>query len=46
MTGKVCQYLKRLADVDAGVLQQLVKSWVADMAARRVVPSNLKDKKQ
>lgn len=46
MTGKVCLYLKRLADVDAAVLQQLVKSSVADMAAQRVVPSNLKDKKQ
>lgn len=46
MTAKVCLYLKRLADVDAAVLQQLVKSSVADMAAQRVVPSNLKDKKQ
>jgi hypothetical protein len=35
-TGKVCLYLKRLADVDTAVLQQLMAASVAAMADRRV----------
>jgi hypothetical protein len=34
-TGKSCLYLKRLADVDTGVLQQVIDSGVAAMAGRR-----------
>lgn len=39
-TGKVCLYLKRLADVDLDVLRQLVEASVAAMAPQRVLPSN------
>ncbi len=35
-TGKVCLYIKRLADVDAAVLQQLIESAVAAMAPQRI----------
>lgn len=35
-TGKVCLYLKRLSDVDPGVLRQLVDASVAGMADRRI----------
>lgn len=35
-TGKVCLYLKRLADVDAAVLKELLDSSVADMAPTRL----------
>jgi hypothetical protein len=35
-TGKVCLYLKRLADVDAGVLGELIAAAVAAMAPQRV----------
>ena len=41
-TGKVCLYLKRLADVDAAVLKQLVAASVSDMAPKRLF--NNKDK--
>lgn len=34
-TGKSCLYLKRLADVDMAVLEQLVRESVAAMASRR-----------
>ena len=34
--GKVCLYLKRLADVDAAVLKQLVAASVSDMAPKRL----------
>ena len=34
--GKVCLYLKRLADVDAAVLRQLVAASVSDMASKRL----------
>ena len=34
--GKSCLYLKRLADVDAAVLQQLIEGSVRAMEARRV----------
>ena len=34
-TGKSCLYIKRLADIDLKVLQTLVESSVAHMAARR-----------
>lgn len=35
-TGKSCLYLKRLADVDAGVLQRLIDGSVRAMEAQRV----------
>lgn len=35
-TGKVCLYLKRLADVDMAVLGELVEHSVQSMATRRV----------
>jgi hypothetical protein len=35
-TGKVCLYLKRLADVDPGVLTELIESSVQGMADRRI----------
>ena len=35
-TGKVCLYLKRLADVDAAVLKELVAASVSDMAWKRL----------
>ena len=35
-TGKACLYLKRLADVDAQVLGELIDAAVAEMAPRRV----------
>jgi hypothetical protein len=35
-TGKVCLYIKRLADVDEAVLQELIDASVADMAPKRV----------
>lgn len=35
-TGKVCLYLKRLADVDTAVLGQLIDHSVQSMAGRRV----------
>ena len=35
-TGKVCLYLKRLADVDSAVLAQLIDASVAAMAPRRI----------
>ena len=34
-TGKSCLYLKRLADIDMGVLEQIVHASVAAMAPRR-----------
>jgi hypothetical protein len=36
-TGKVCLYIKRLSDIDEGVLEKLVKASVAEM--RRKYPS-------
>lgn len=36
-TGKVCLYIKRLSDIDAGVLEKLVKASVAEV--RRKYPS-------
>jgi hypothetical protein len=35
-TGKSCLYLKRLADVDRGVLAELVQASVDAMAPKRV----------
>jgi len=35
-TGKSCLYLKKLADVDAGVLQELIEGSVRAMEPRRV----------
>lgn len=35
-TGKSCLYLKRLADVDAGVLRELIERSVQAMAPRRI----------
>lgn len=35
-TGKACLYLKRLADVDAKVLAELIDAAVAEMAPQRV----------
>jgi hypothetical protein len=35
-TGKSCLYLKKLADVDAGVLQELIECSVLAMAPQRV----------
>lgn len=35
-TGKVCLYLKRLADVDLAVLQELIDHSVAAMASTRI----------
>ncbi len=35
-TGKVCLYLKRLADVDLGVLQEMIKLSVQAMAPQRI----------
>lgn len=35
-TGRSCLYLKRLADVDEAVLQELIQRGVAAMAERRV----------
>ncbi len=37
-TGKVCLYLKRLADVDLAVLDELIRASVATMAPRRIQP--------
>lgn len=37
-TGKACLYIKRLADVDAAVLQMIIAASVAAMASRRVLP--------
>ena len=45
-TGKVCLYLKRLADVDAAVLKELVASSVSDMAPKRVFKIKTKEKTQ
>ena len=45
-TGKVCLYLKRLADVDAAVLKELVELSVAAMAPKRLFMNKPKDKKQ
>lgn len=39
-TSKVCLYLKRLADVDAAVLKELLGSSVADMAPKRLFKTN------
>ncbi len=36
-TGKVCLYIKRLSDIDVGVLEKLVKASLAEM--RRRYPS-------
>lgn len=36
-TGKVCLYIKRLSDIDVGVLEKLVKASVAEM--RKKYPS-------
>ena len=36
-TGKVCLYLKRLADVDLGVLQELIDLSVQAMAPQRIL---------
>jgi hypothetical protein len=33
-TGKVCVYIKRLSDIDVGVLETLVKASVAEMRKR------------
>ena len=33
-TGKVCVYIKRLSDIDVGVLEKLVKASVAEMRKR------------
>lgn len=33
-TGKVCVYIKRLSDIDAGVLEKLVRASVAEMRKR------------
>jgi hypothetical protein len=33
-TGKVCLYIKRLSDVDVGVLEKLVKASVAEVRKR------------
>lgn len=38
-TGKSCLYIKRLADVDAAVLRQLVQAAVGAMAPRRLHPA-------
>jgi Domain of unknown function (DU1801) len=35
-TGKACLYIKKLADVDEAVLQELIDASVAEMAPRRV----------
>ena len=45
-TGKVCLYLKRLADVDAAVLKEVIDSSVAQMAPQRVKLGKAKDRKQ
>jgi Domain of unknown function (DU1801) len=37
-TGKSCLYLKRLADTDPAVLQELVHASVAAMASKRIHP--------
>ena len=37
-TGKACLYIKRLADVDAAVLQMIIAASEAAMASRRVLP--------
>jgi Domain of unknown function (DU1801) len=37
-TGKSCLYIKRLADVDLGVLRKIVEKSVKGMAPRRVGP--------
>ncbi len=44
-TGKVCLYLKRLADVDLDVLRQLIEASVAAMAPQRMLPSTKEVKK-
>ncbi|MFN0123632.1 MAG: DUF1801 domain-containing protein [Blastocatellia bacterium] len=33
-TGKVCLYIKRLADIDTGVLEKIIKGSVAEMKRR------------
>ena len=33
-TGKACLYVKKLADVDMGVLEEVIRSTIADMDAR------------
>lgn len=33
-TGKVCLYIKRLSDIDVGVLEELVRASVAEMRKR------------
>ena len=33
-TGKVCLYIKRLSDIDVGVLEKLVKASVAEVRKR------------
>ena len=38
-TGKVCLYIKKLADVDRTVLETLIKSAVAHYRARTAMPS-------
>lgn len=35
-TGKICLYIKRLADVDLAVLREIIAGCVASMAGRRV----------
>jgi hypothetical protein len=35
-TGKVCLYIKKLADVDTAMLQELIDASVAEMAPKRV----------
>jgi hypothetical protein len=35
-TGKVCLYIKRLADIELGVLDELIRASVAAMAPQRV----------
>jgi hypothetical protein len=37
-TGKVCLYLKRLADVDLAVLDELIRASVVAMAPQRIQP--------
>ncbi len=36
--GKACLYIKRLADVDMAVLDELIRAAVAAMAPQRVIP--------
>lgn len=44
-TGKVCLYLKCLADVDLDVLRRLIEASVAAMAPQRIFPSNKETQK-